>query len=90
MGTVTLSELGIIFRIMEDKEEAQEDRVAQLVAGLIESKIPPPVKFSGDRGAISVGAFVVAFERLSKREYDIDSLSWIQGRSIWRGTPGKW
>ena len=60
------------------KEEAQGDRVAQFVAGLVKTKIPPPVKFAGDRGAISVGAFFVAFERFSTREYGVDPLSWMQ------------
>ena len=63
---------------MSDKEEAQGDRVAQFVAGLVKTKIPPPVKFAGDRGAISVGAFFVAFERFSTREYGVDPISWMQ------------
>ena len=59
---------------MSDKEETQGDMVAQFIAGLVKTKIPPPVKFAGDRGAISVGAFFVAFEHFSTREYDVDSL----------------
>ena len=63
---------------MTDKDEAQGDMMAQFVTGLVKTKIPPPVKFAGDRGAISVGAFFVAFERFSTREYGVDPLSWMQ------------
>ena len=63
---------------MSDKEEAQGDMVAQFVAGLVKTEILPPAKLAGDRGAISVGAFFVAFERFSTREYGVDPLSWMQ------------
>ena len=51
-------------------------KLAEAIDGM--NKVPPPVPFSGETGAIQIEDFLTSFERYCRAIYKEDHTSWLQ------------